>query len=89
MTRPSDRRLLRYARPARAYLAGLVVATVAIAGLVILQAQLLATAIAGTFSDGLNLPRCGARSSPWPPWSPPGRRWPGPSRRSPTGPRPE
>ena len=55
MTRPSDRRLLRYARPARAYLAGLVLATVAIAGLVILQAQLLATAIAGTFSDGLTL----------------------------------
>ena len=56
MTRPSDRRLLRYARPARAYLIGLVVVTVAIAGLVILQAQLLATAIAGAFSDGLGLP---------------------------------
>jgi ATP-binding cassette, subfamily C, bacterial CydCD len=55
VTRPSDRRLLRYARPARAYLAGLVVATVAIAGLVIVQAQLLATAIAGTFSGGLDL----------------------------------
>jgi ATP-binding cassette, subfamily C, bacterial CydCD len=55
VTRPSDRRLLRYARPARPYLAGLVLATVAIAGLVILQAQLLATAIAGTFSNGLNL----------------------------------
>ncbi|MGD0701044.1 MAG: thiol reductant ABC exporter subunit CydD [Trebonia sp.] len=55
MTRPSDRRLLRYARPARAYLLGLVVATVAIAGLVIVQAQLLATAIAGTFGDGLGL----------------------------------
>jgi ATP-binding cassette, subfamily C, bacterial CydCD len=55
VTKPSDRRLLRYARPARAYLAGLVVVTVAIAGLVILQAQLLATAIAGAFSDGLDL----------------------------------
>jgi ATP-binding cassette subfamily C protein CydCD len=55
VTRPSDRRLLRYARPARPYLAGLVLATVAIAGLVIVQAQLLATAIAGAFSDGLNL----------------------------------
>src|ERR1700743_979630 len=55
MTRPSDRRLLRYARPARMYLVGLVVVTVAVAGLVILQAQLLATAIAGTFSDGLDL----------------------------------
>jgi ATP-binding cassette, subfamily C, bacterial CydCD len=55
VTRPSDRRLLRYARQARAYLAGLVVVTVAIAGLVIMQAQLLATAIAGTFGGGLNL----------------------------------
>jgi ATP-binding cassette, subfamily C, bacterial CydCD len=56
VTKPSDRRLLRYARPARAYLAGLVVVTAAIAGLVILQAQLLATAIAGAFSGGLDLP---------------------------------
>jgi ATP-binding cassette, subfamily C, bacterial CydCD len=56
VTRPSDRRLLRYARPARAYLLGLVVVTVAIASLVIVQAQLLATAIAGTFSNGLQLP---------------------------------
>ena len=55
MTRPSDRRLLRYARQARAYLAGIVVVTAAVAGLVILQAQLLATAIAGTFSDDLDL----------------------------------
>jgi ABC-type transport system involved in cytochrome bd biosynthesis fused ATPase/permease subunit len=55
VTRPSDRRLLRYARQARVYLAGLVVVTVAIAGLVIMQAQLLATAIAGTFGGGLNL----------------------------------
>jgi ATP-binding cassette subfamily C protein CydCD len=55
MTRPSDRRLLRYARPARTYLVGLVAVTVAVAGLVILQAQLLATAIAGAFSDGLAL----------------------------------
>ncbi len=59
MTRPSDRRLLRYARPARAYLAGLVVVTAAIAGLVILQAQLLAAAIAGTFSGGLGLSALG------------------------------
>ena len=59
MTRPSDRRLLRYARPARAYLAGLVVVTAAVAGLVILQAQLLATAIAGTFSGGLGLSALG------------------------------
>jgi ATP-binding cassette subfamily C protein CydCD len=56
VTRPSDRRLLRYARPARAHLAGLVVVTAAIAGLVIWQAQLLATAIAGAFSGGLGLP---------------------------------
>ena len=56
MTGPSDRRLLRYARPARAYLAGLVVVTIGVAGLVILQAQLLATAIAGAFSGGLALP---------------------------------
>ena len=56
MTRPSDRRLLRYARPARAWLAGLVLATAAVAGLVIVQAQLLATAIAGAFSGGLGLP---------------------------------
>ena len=55
MTRPSDRRLLRYARPARPYLIGLVAVSVVIAVLVILQAQLLATAIAGTFSGGLNL----------------------------------
>jgi thiol reductant ABC exporter CydD subunit len=59
VTRPSDRRLLRYARPARAYLAGLVVVTAAIAGLVILQAQLLAAAIAGTFSGGLGLSALG------------------------------
>jgi thiol reductant ABC exporter CydD subunit len=56
VTRPFDRRLLRYARPARVHLAGLVVVTAAIAGLVILQAQLLATAIAGAFSGGLALP---------------------------------
>jgi ATP-binding cassette, subfamily C, bacterial CydCD len=55
VTRPSDRRLLRYARPARPYLIGLVAISVVIAVLVILQAQLLATAIAGTFSGGLNL----------------------------------
>jgi thiol reductant ABC exporter CydD subunit len=55
VTKPSDRRLLRYARPARPYLIGLVVVTVAIAGLVIVQAQLLATAIAGTFGGGLDL----------------------------------
>jgi ATP-binding cassette subfamily C protein CydCD len=54
--RPSDRRLLRYARLARAQLTGLVVVTAAIAGLVILQAQLLATAIAGTLSAGLGRP---------------------------------
>jgi len=59
VTQPSDRRLLRYARPARVYLVGLVVVTVAIAGLVILQAQLLATAIAGTFSGGLGLSSLG------------------------------
>jgi ATP-binding cassette, subfamily C, bacterial CydCD len=56
VTKPSDRRLLSYARPARGYLAGLVVVTVAIAALVIVQAQLLATAIAGTFRGGLGLP---------------------------------
>lgn len=59
MTRPSDRRLLRYARPARAYLAGLVVVTAAVAGLVILQAQLLATAIAGAFGGDLGRPALG------------------------------
>ena len=59
MTRPSDRRLLRYARPVLPYLAGLVVVTAAIAGLVILQAQLLATAIAGAFSGGLGLSSLG------------------------------
>jgi thiol reductant ABC exporter CydD subunit len=53
--RPSDRRLLRYARPARAHLAGLVVVTVATAGLVIVQAQLLATAIAGIVDGDLGL----------------------------------
>jgi thiol reductant ABC exporter CydD subunit len=59
VTKPSDRRLLRYARPARAHLAGLVVVTTAIAGLVILQAQLLATAIAGVFSGDLDLSALG------------------------------
>jgi ATP-binding cassette, subfamily C, bacterial CydCD len=59
VTRPSDRRLLRYARPARAYLAGLVAVTIGVAGLVILQAQLLATAIAGAFSGGLGLSALG------------------------------
>jgi ATP-binding cassette, subfamily C, bacterial CydCD len=54
VTKPSDRRLLRYARPARVYLAGIVVVTVAVAGLVIVQAQLLATAITGAFSHGLD-----------------------------------
>ena len=58
--RPSDRRLLRYARGARVHLAGLVVVSAAIAGLVILQAQLLATAIAGAFSGGLGRPALGA-----------------------------
>jgi thiol reductant ABC exporter CydD subunit len=55
VTKPSDRRLLRYARPARPYLAGLVLVTVGVAGLVIVQAQLLATAITGAFSNGLDL----------------------------------
>ncbi len=55
VTKPSDGRLLRYARPARAYLAGLVVVSVAVAGLVIVQAQLLATAITGVFRGGLDL----------------------------------
>jgi len=54
--RPSDQRLLRYARPAQAHLAGLVVVTAAIAGLVIVQAQLLATAIAGPFDGDLGRP---------------------------------
>ena len=56
MTRPSDRRLLRYARPAWACLAGLVVVTIGVAALVIVQAQLLATAIAGAFRGGADLP---------------------------------
>jgi ATP-binding cassette subfamily C protein CydCD len=55
MTRTAGRRLLRYARPARVCLAGIVVVTVAIAGLVIVQAQLLATAITGAFGSGLDL----------------------------------
>ena len=55
MTKPSDRRLLGYARPARVYLAGLVLVSLAVAGLVIVQAQLLATAITGAFDDGLDL----------------------------------
>jgi ATP-binding cassette subfamily C protein CydCD len=38
------------------YLAGLVVVTIGVAGLVIVQAQLLATAIAGAFRGGADLP---------------------------------
>ncbi|MBV9855747.1 MAG: thiol reductant ABC exporter subunit CydD [Streptosporangiaceae bacterium] len=54
--RPLDRRLLRFAGRARTYLIALIVAMAAVAGLVIVQAQLLATAIAGAFAGGLGLP---------------------------------
>jgi thiol reductant ABC exporter CydD subunit len=54
--RPLDRRLLRYAVGVRGYLITLIVATAAVAGLVIAQAQLLASAIAGAFTSGLDLP---------------------------------
>ncbi|HEX5121255.1 MAG TPA: thiol reductant ABC exporter subunit CydD [Pseudonocardiaceae bacterium] len=53
--RALDPRLLRYASRVRVYLIVLVVATVAIAGVIIVQAQLLATAITGAFTDGLTL----------------------------------
>ncbi len=53
--RALDPRLLRYASRVRVYLVVLVVATVALAGVVIVEAQLLATAIAGAFTDGLAL----------------------------------
>jgi thiol reductant ABC exporter CydD subunit len=53
--RSLDRRLLRYAGRARTHLVMLVVAAAAVAGLVIVQAQLLAEAIAGAFSKGLDL----------------------------------
>jgi thiol reductant ABC exporter CydD subunit len=48
--RPLDPRLLRYARRAAVYIAVLSVLGAVTAGLVIIQAQLLATAIAGTFA---------------------------------------
>ena len=53
--KPLDPRLLRYARRARLPLAGLAALGVIAAGLVIWQAQLLATAIAGAFLGGAGL----------------------------------
>jgi thiol reductant ABC exporter CydD subunit len=53
--RPLDPRLLRYARRAAASIAVLAVLGALTAGLVIVQAQLLATAIAGTFIDKATL----------------------------------
>lgn len=56
MTRPGvHRRLLRFARRARVHVVMLVAAGAGAAGLVIVQAQLLATAIAGAFTAGLGL----------------------------------
>jgi len=53
--RPLDPRLLRYARRARRPIAGLAALGVITAGLVIIQAQLLATMIAGAFLGGASL----------------------------------
>ena len=53
--RPLDPRLLRYASRARRPIAGLAALGVITAGLVIIQAQLLATMIAGAFLGGASL----------------------------------
>jgi ATP-binding cassette subfamily C protein CydCD len=53
--KPLDPRLLRYARRARLPIAGMAALGALAAGLVIIQAQLLATAIAGAFADGASL----------------------------------
>ena len=53
--RPFDPRLLRYAKRARVPIAGVAVLGVLTAGLVIVQAQLLATGIADAFLHGATL----------------------------------
>jgi ATP-binding cassette, subfamily C, bacterial CydCD len=53
--RPLDPRLLRHARPARVYIAAVSGLGAATAALVIVQAQLLATGIAGAFLHGATL----------------------------------
>ncbi len=53
--KPLDPRLLRYARRARLPIAGLAAIGVITAGLVIVQAQLLASAITGAFTRGATL----------------------------------
>ncbi|HLI39556.1 MAG TPA: hypothetical protein VKV80_19780 [Streptosporangiaceae bacterium] len=61
--RPFGRRLLRYASRARAHLVMLAVAMAAVAGLVIVQAQLPATVLAGAFAGGLDLSLVGATTA--------------------------
>jgi ABC-type transport system involved in cytochrome bd biosynthesis fused ATPase/permease subunit len=53
--KPLDRRLLRYARTTRTYLAACVALGLAVAGLLIAQATLLADMISGAFLDGRTL----------------------------------
>jgi hypothetical protein len=53
--KPLDRRLLRYARTTRTYLADCVALGLAVAGLLIAQATLLADMITGAFLDGRTL----------------------------------
>jgi thiol reductant ABC exporter CydD subunit len=53
--KPLDRRLLRYARTTRTYLADCVALGLAVAGLLIAQATLLADMITGAFLDGRSL----------------------------------
>ncbi|HEV7828266.1 MAG TPA: ABC transporter transmembrane domain-containing protein, partial [Pseudonocardiaceae bacterium] len=53
--KPLDRRLLRYARTTRTYLAACVTLGLALAGLLIAQATLLADMITGAFLDGRTL----------------------------------
>lgn len=50
--KPLDRRLLRYAQTTRTYLAACVTLGLAVAGLLIAQATLLADMISGAFLDG-------------------------------------
>ncbi|MDT7597176.1 MAG: ATP-binding cassette, subfamily bacterial CydD, partial [Pseudonocardiales bacterium] len=49
--KPLDRRLLRYARTTRTYLAACVALGLAVSGLLIAQATLLADMISGAFLD--------------------------------------
>ena len=53
--RPLDPRLLRYARTTRAYLAATVALGVALAGLIVAQATLLAHGITSVFLQGADL----------------------------------